>query len=159
MTEPRTRMTTARTFTVERAFDHPLSLVYGAFTDLEAKKIWYGGQGDWEVTKHTLDFRVGGWELWRGRPHANAPWMTNEALIYDILPEERLITGYTMTMDGKLFTVSQQVLEFSATPVGAHIKLTEQILYIDAVDHHENRVEGTQGMLLKLDNYLVAQQA
>jgi uncharacterized protein YndB with AHSA1/START domain len=158
MSETITRMTTARTFTVERAYDYPLALVYGAFTDLDAKRVWYGGQNDWEVTKHTLDFRVGGWELWRGRPNANAPWMTNEALIQDILPNERIITSYAMTMDDKLFTLSQQVLEFSATPTGAHIKLTEQIFYIDAPDHHENRVEGTQGMLDKLNSYLSAEK-
>jgi uncharacterized protein YndB with AHSA1/START domain len=139
---------------VERSYDHPVSLVFWAFTNLEAKTVWYGGEGKWEVTKHTLDFTVGGWENWRGRPNADAPWMTNDALYLDILPDERIIYQYNMTMNGKLFTVSQQVLEFSARGAGSHIKLTEQILYIDGVDHHEDRVQGTEGMLASLDTYL-----
>jgi uncharacterized protein YndB with AHSA1/START domain len=150
------RSANPKTFVVERSFDHSVCAIYGAFTTLEAKRVWYGGANDWEVTRHTLDFKVGGWENWHGRPNADALWMTNDALFYDIVPEERIITGYTMTMDGKLFTVSQQVLEFSARGTGSHLKLTEQILYIDGVDHHDNRVEGTEGMLAKLDAFLTA---
>lgn len=153
-----TRSTKPETFTVERDYDHPLSLVFWAFTDLKAKQAWFGGDPKWEVTKHTLDFTVGGWENWRGRPNAEAPWMTNDALYLDILPDERIIHQYTMTMDGKLFTVSQQVLEFaskgSGKGSGSHIKLTEQILFIDGVDHLEDRIGGTQGMLDSLNDHL-----
>ena len=66
-------------FIIERAFDHPLSLLYWAFTDLDAKREWYGGEGSWEVTDHSLDFRVGGHELWRGRPSPEARWMTSDS--------------------------------------------------------------------------------
>ncbi|MFT4074899.1 MAG: SRPBCC domain-containing protein [Asticcacaulis sp.] len=142
------------TFTVERRYDHPVSLVFWAFTNLEAKRIWYGGESTWEVSKHTLDFTVGGWEHWRGRPNAEAPWMTNDGLYLDILPDERIIHQYNMTMADRLFTVSQQVLEFSTQGTGSHIKLTEQILFIDGVDHLEDRIGGTQGMLDNLDAYL-----
>jgi len=142
------------TFTVERDYDHPLSLLFWAFTDLKAKQEWYGGEPKWEVTRHTMDFQVGGWEHWRGRPTADAPWMTNDGLYLDILPNERIIHQYTMTMDGKLFTVSQQVLEFSAKGTGSHLKLVEQILFIDGVDHLEDRIAGTREMAETLDTYL-----
>jgi uncharacterized protein YndB with AHSA1/START domain len=142
------------TFVVERDFDHAVSAVFGAFKTLEAKKQWFGDEAQCEVSLHTLDFRVGGWEHWRGKPKNHTAWMTNDTLIYDIIPDERIIIGYSMTMDGKLFTVSQQVLEFSARGSGAHLKLTEQILYIDGVDHHENRIEGTEGLLAALEAYL-----
>lgn len=155
MTQPvLIRAAKPETFTVERDYDHPVSLVFWAFTDLEAKQMWYGGKPKWEVTHHTLDFRVGGWEKWRGRPHGDAPWMTNDGLYLDILPDERIIHQYTMTMDGKLFTVSQQVLEFASKGSGSHIRLTEQILFIDGVDHLEDRISGTQGMLDSLNAHL-----
>lgn len=149
-----TRSAKPETFMVERAYDHPVSLVFWAFTDLDAKQMWYGGKPKWEVTHHTLDFTVGGWEKWRGRPNSDAPWMTNDGLYLDILPDERIIHQYSMTMDGKLFTVSQQVLEFSTRGSGSHIRLTEQILFIDGVDHLEDRIEGTQGMLDSLNAHL-----
>lgn len=149
------RKTKAETFVCQRDFDHPLSRLYWAFTSLEAKKGWYGGEGseEWEVAHHTLDFREGGGKSWRGRRHS-APWMTNDGTYVEILPEQRIIHHYVMTLDGKLFTVSQQVLEFSAKGAGSHLKLTEQIFFIDGVDHLENRIEGTQGMLDTLNTYL-----
>lgn len=148
-------------FVVERDFDHPLSLLYWAFTDQDAKRVWYGGEGTWEVTKHTLDFRVGGHELWRGRPSPDAPWMTNDAVYYDIVPEERLIFAFVMTMEDKLFTASQTILEFSGRGSGSHLKLTEQIIYVDGIDHPDNRREGTRDMMETLNTYLntVAEKA
>ena len=141
-------------FVIERDFDHPLSLLYCAFTDQDAKRTWYGGEGTWEVTNHTLDFRVGGHELWRGRPSPDAPWMTNDAVYYDIVPEERLILAFVMTMEDKLFTASQTILEFSGRGAGSHLKLTEQIIYVDGIDHPENRREGTRDMMENLNTYL-----
>jgi uncharacterized protein YndB with AHSA1/START domain len=155
MTQPALiRAAKPETFTVERDYDHPVSRLFWAFTNLDAKQVWYGGQPKWEVTKHTLDFTVGGWEKWRGRPNADAPWMTNDSLYLDILPDERIIHQYNMTMDGKLFTVSQQVLEFSVKGTGSHLKLVEQILFIDGVDHLEDRIGGTKDMADSLDVYL-----
>jgi uncharacterized protein YndB with AHSA1/START domain len=148
------RSANPETFTLERDYDHPVSLLFWAFGNLEAKRVWYGGESNWEVTKHTLDFTVGGWEIWRGRLNAEAAWMTNDGLYLDILTDERIIHQYTMTMDGKLFTVSQQVLEFSAKGTGSHLKLTEQILFIDGGDHLEGRIGGTKDMMDTLDSYL-----
>ena len=155
MTEALTRMTTALSLTLERNYEHPLTKLYAAFTHIDAKRQWYGDEVNWEVSTHTLDFKVGGWEHWRGRRGVDGPWMTNDALFYDIVPEARIITGYTMTMNGHLFTASQQVLEFSGTATGSHLKLTEQIIYVDRPDHHEDRIRGTElGMLQSLDDYL-----
>jgi len=154
-----TRSANPDMFIVERSLDHPLSLVWWAFTDLDAKKVWFGGEGDWDVTDHTLDFRTGGREHWRGRPRTDAPWMTNDTLYLDIVPNERMIHVFYMTMDGKLFTTSQQILEFSGDDARSHIKLTEQIIYVDGIDHPEERREGTEGMMTKLDEYLKQKRA
>ncbi|MGA9659554.1 MAG: SRPBCC domain-containing protein [Asticcacaulis sp.] len=145
------------TFMVERSYEHPVSRIFWAFTHLDAKQGWFGGSPEWEVDHHTLDFTVGGWEKWRGRPNADAGWMTNDALYLDILPDERIIHQYHMTLNEKLFTVSQQVLEFSARGAGSHLKLVEQILFIDGVDHLEDRIGGTKAMLESLNTYLSTQ--
>jgi len=146
--------TTPRTFTVERDYAFAPAVVFSGFATIEAKKVWFGNETNSEVTKHTLDFRVGGWEHWRGKPQGHTAWMTNDTLIHEVVPNERIIIGYSMTMDERLFTVSQQVLEFLPKGDGTRLKLTEQILYIDVADHHENRVQGTEALLASLDAYL-----
>jgi len=149
-----TLMITPATFVCERGFDHPAALVYWAFANEEAKRVWFGGEGRIEVAYHTLDFREGGTESWRGRPHG-AAWMTNDTTFIETRPDERIILSYVMTMDGALFTVSQQVLEFTArADGGSHLKLTEQILFIDRTDHLAQRTEGTQDMLDRLNAFL-----
>jgi uncharacterized protein YndB with AHSA1/START domain len=149
-----TLMITPATFVCERDFEHDVSLLYWAFTDEDAKRVWFGGQGRFEVVHHTLDFRAGGTESWRGRPHG-AALMTNDTTFIETRQNERIILSYVMTMDGALFTVSQQVLEFTARPQGgSHLKLTEQILFIDRADHLAGRIDGTQGMLERLNDYL-----
>lgn len=154
-----TLMITPATFVCERDFEHSLALLYFAFTDHEARKVWYGGQErGFNVAHHTLDFREGGAESWRGQPHGPA-WMTNDATFIDIVPEQRVIYSYVMTMDGALFTVSQQAVEFSARGSGSHIKLTEQIMFIDRADHLAGRIEGTQAMLDHLNAWLDAHTA
>jgi len=145
-------------FIIERDLDHPLSLVWWAFTDLDAKKKWYGGEGKWEVTAHTLDFRTGGREHWRGRPNPEAAWMTNDSLLLDIVPNARIIHVFYMTMNDKLFTTSQQILEFSGDETRSHVKLTEQIIYVDGIDHPEDRRRGTEEMFTNLNTYLKQKQ-
>lgn len=144
---------TPETFTVTHSYAHPVSLVFWAFTDINAKREWFGDPR-WETSLHTLDFTVGGWERWRGRPNGDAPWMTNDTLYLDIVPDRRIIHHYSMTMNGKLFTVSQQVLTFSTEGEGCRLDLIEQILFIDGVDHLPQRIEGTQALLAGLNAFL-----
>ncbi|HWU50028.1 MAG TPA: SRPBCC domain-containing protein [Asticcacaulis sp.] len=151
-----TLMITPATFVCERDFEHSVALLYFAFTDHEARKVWYGGkERGFNVAHHTLDFREGGGESWRGQPHGDA-WMTNDATFIDIVPDQRIIYSYVMTMDGALFTVSQQAVEFSVRGAGSHIRLTEQIMFIDRTDHLAGRIEGTQAMLDHLNAWLDA---
>jgi uncharacterized protein YndB with AHSA1/START domain len=150
------RSMTPATFVCERDFEHSVALLFFAFTDIEARKVWYGGkERGFNVAHHTLDFRQGGAESWRGQPHGDA-WMTNDATFIDIVPEQRVIYSYVMTMNDALFTVSQQAVEFSARGGGSHIKLTEQIMFIDRDDHLAGRIEGTHAMLDHLNAWLDA---
>lgn len=48
------------TFNIDRVFE--------AFSDYDAKKLWFGGPPEWDQGEHTLDFRVGGWEVEEGGP-------------------------------------------------------------------------------------------
>ena len=52
---------TPRTFTVERDYAYAPAIVFSGFATIEAKKVWFGNEANCEVTKHTLDFRVGGY--------------------------------------------------------------------------------------------------
>ncbi|MDI7775554.1 SRPBCC domain-containing protein [Asticcacaulis sp. EMRT-3] len=144
------------TFAIERNFGHSLKHLFWAFATLEAKRKWFGNEDTWEVEHHLLDFRPGGSESWYGRQGPDAPWMRNIMHYYDILPDERIIVGYSVEMDSKLITVSQQVLEFTARGAGSRLRLTEQILYLDGHDHPQERFAGTQGILTALDHWLAS---
>jgi hypothetical protein len=85
--------------------------------------------------------------------------MTNDTLYLDIVPEERMIHVFYMTMGGKLFTTSQQIIEFSGDEARTRVKLTEQIIYVDGVDHPEDRRRGTEDLFTKLDEYLSQKRA
>ena len=68
---------------------------------------------------YELDFRVGGTETNRGGP-PGGPVYTYEATYQDIVPDERIVYGYTMEADGTLISVSVTTVEFAAARVGHH---------------------------------------
>ena len=65
-TTPATPTTQHDTFTIERRYPVAPKRVFRAFADRDTKVRWFGCVEGWEVAEHTLDFRVGGREVWRG---------------------------------------------------------------------------------------------
>jgi uncharacterized protein YndB with AHSA1/START domain len=149
-----TRTANDHTFVIERDFNHARNLVFFAFASHEAKKAWFGDTETWIVEEYTFDFREGGREYYRGRPSPNGPVIENDTRYIQIVPDERIIISYPMWLDGKMITVSQQTLEFTDVDGGTHLKLREQIVFLDGSDHLDNRIEGTKGLLEGLAAYL-----
>lgn len=76
------------TITMEREFDAPPEVLFRAFTDSEALKIWYGPNG-FTITVLAVDFRVGG--LFRFTMHGpDGTDYPNRIAYREILPGERL---------------------------------------------------------------------
>ena len=141
------------TFTLERAFDATPQQVFHAYTDKAAKARWFSGPDDWETKEFELDVRPGGKEFWRGG-QAGGPEHRNDTLYLDVVPNERIICTFYMHVGGTLITCSLLTTEIRAEGKRTRVIHTEQIVYLDGVDHHPQRIEGTEEMLNALGREL-----
>lgn len=132
-----TRETTHGTFRIERRYPVPADRVFAAWADPAAKARWFSAPGG----EHTLDFRVGGREVNRGR-HGDGPLLTFEARYHDIVPAERIVYSGTLCAGDTLATISLTTVEF-AEDDGTVLVLTEQGTYLDGHEEPAWREQGT----------------
>ena len=90
------------TFAITRTYPVPPDRVFAAWSSRDAKARWFGAPGE-DNPNLTLDFRVGGKECNSGGP-PDGPVFTYEATYQDIVPNERIVYGYTMVCYGKPVT-------------------------------------------------------
>jgi len=149
------RSVTHATFVIDRTYDASPARVFGAFADPAAKKRWFSGP-DEGPTEHELDFRVGGKEISRGRAPGGGPTYSFEALIQDIVPNERIVTTYNMHLDDAQISVSVSTTELKPHGSGTRLIYTEQGAFLDGYDNPAEREHGTRELLSALDAYLQA---
>jgi uncharacterized protein YndB with AHSA1/START domain len=144
------RTTEHGTFTVRRSYPVPPERVFAAWSTQEAKARWFGAPG---TTGYQLDFRVGGSELNRGGP-PGGPVYTYDAIYQDIVPDERIVYGYTMAADDTLISVSVTTVEFAAAGPGTELIFTEQGVFLDGNDTLAVREKGSGELLDALGDAL-----
>ncbi len=141
------------TFVIDRTFDAPPSLVFGAFADQEAKDKWFGGPPGWITTEKSMDFRVGGREVNVGGP-PEGPMSSFDCRYYDIVPNERIVYAYEMYIEDQRISVSVATIEFKAVKGGTRLLLTEQGAFLDGFDNPQMREEGTRYLMDALERSL-----
>ncbi len=141
------------TFTIERSYDASPARVFKAHTDKVAKRRWFVEGEGFTIESYEMDFRVGGKESSRFR-FQGGPLMTFDAVHHDIVPNERIVTAYSMTMDGNTISVSLATTELRAEGKGTRLVFTEQGAYVDGHDDVAGREEGSRGLLEALDKEL-----
>jgi uncharacterized protein YndB with AHSA1/START domain len=139
------------TFTLNRTYPVPPERVFAAWSSRESKSRWFGAPG---AAGYELEFRVGGTEINRGGP-PGGPVYTYEATYRDIVPDERIVYGYTMEVDGTLISVSVTTVEFSSAPSGTTLTFTEQGVFLDGGDTPAVREKGTGELLDALGAALI----
>ncbi len=145
------RSVTHVTFVIERVYDAPPARVFNAWADPAAKARWFAGEGDgWDVAEYTLDFRVGGREVWRGG-QPGGPVHRNDTLYQDIVPGERIIYTYEMHLGDKRISVSVATVELRPEAAGTRLVFTEQGAFLDGFDDPGTREQGTRELLGALD--------
>jgi uncharacterized protein YndB with AHSA1/START domain len=144
------RSTRHDTFVIERRMAASPTRVFSAFADQKRKARWFGCIEGWEVAEHTLDFRVGGREVWRGGPPGGTQHR-NDTVYHDIVPDERIVWSYAMRLGERRISVSLTTLELFAEGTGTRLRFTEQGLYLDDYDGAADRVRGTNGLLDSLE--------
>jgi uncharacterized protein YndB with AHSA1/START domain len=141
------------TFTLDRTYHQPPARVFAAWADPGLKARWFGGGTDEAPFDLDMDFRVGGHETDRGEPDAY------QARYHDIVPDERIVFSYDLTLGGSLVSVSLASVEFRAAAGGSGTQLTytEHGAFLDGHDDPELRKNGTGGMLDELGRWLERQ--
>jgi uncharacterized protein YndB with AHSA1/START domain len=129
------------TLVVERFYEAPPESAFAAWADPEAKRQWFGGGDELQ-----LDFRIGGRESSRGRAPDGHEYVY-DATYRDIVPSERIVYTYEMTIEGERFSVSVVTVEFTAARGGTRLVLTEQSVFLDRRDEASRRERGWGGLL------------
>jgi len=141
-----TRTTEHATFVIERTYDAPAERVFASWSSRQAKSRWFGMPDD---GGYTLDFRVGGTESNKGGPQGG-PVYSFDATYQEIVPNERIVYGYTMDADDVRISVSVTTVEFKAVGSTTVLTFTEQGVFLDGNDTLAAREGGTRALLENL---------
>jgi uncharacterized protein YndB with AHSA1/START domain len=140
------RSSTHATFVIERDYPAPPTQVFGAWASLEAKAQWFGPEGGGEG--HVLDFREGGREHFEAAVGGDV--YRYDALYEDIVADERIVYTYNMHRNGQRMSVCVSTVEILPAGGGAHLRYTEQGVFLDGTDTPAAREHGTAEILDKL---------
>jgi uncharacterized protein YndB with AHSA1/START domain len=140
------RSVTHATFTIERVYDASPAQVFKANSEQASKRRWFAEGEGFSVQKYELDFRVGGVELCRSRYGEGDP-MTFDGVFQDIVPDERIIIAYSMTIGGKRISSSLATTQLRPEGKKTRLVFTEQGAYLDGHDNIKDREEGSRQLL------------
>jgi uncharacterized protein YndB with AHSA1/START domain len=147
------RNVTHGTFSLERTYPAPRSLVYQAFATLEGKAAWFEGGDGYTLVERQFDFREGGSERATGRWDSGTVSQF-DATYLDIVPEERIVYAYEMRLDGVKISVSLATLEFKPAGQGTRLLITETGAFLDGYDDAGAREHGTNFLMDRVGAYL-----
>ena len=149
------RSVTHATFTLERSYDAPPATVFKAFADPAIKRRWFAEGEGWAVEEFTGEFRIGGFERGRFRFKGGEP-IRNDTTYHDIVPNQRIIFAYTMTVGDNRISASLATCEFRPSGTGTQFVLTEQGAFLDGFDNVGQREGGWKHLLDALGRELTS---
>jgi uncharacterized protein YndB with AHSA1/START domain len=142
---------THNTFVIERTYNSPPDRVFDAFADPAKKRRWYADSHG--VEEFAMDFRVGGHDTARfliAHGPVQGSTITSDTLYQDIVPNRRIVTAYTMDLNGVRMSASQSTFEFLPTAEGTKLIFTEQGAFFEKSDGPEMRHNGWRKLLEEL---------
>jgi uncharacterized protein YndB with AHSA1/START domain len=147
-----------KSFTIERTYPTTAARVFRAHSDPEWKRRWFAEGEGFIVDSYALDFRIGAFERSRFRFGAGGPATTYDAVFLDIVPNERIVFAYAMTVAGHPLSSSLSTIELVATGSRTTLRFTEHTAFLDGTDGSAGRREGSLGLLEALAKELEAQK-
>lgn len=142
-------------FHIERTYAAAPPRVFQAFADPAAKAVWFSGDpAKWRELERSMDFRVGGREIAKGK-WTDGPVSTFDAVYHDIIPDARIIYTYNMFIDARKISVSLATLQISAVAGGgSRLQICEQGAYLDGYEDGGSRERGTADLMDRLGDCL-----
>jgi uncharacterized protein YndB with AHSA1/START domain len=142
-----TRSAVHDTFRIERQLDASPARVFRAFADPEAKSKWFGGPAEMKREDVEFDFREGGRESMTSI-FEDGTRFGFVATYTDIIPDERIVYTYQMSMNGQRISVSVVTVEVRGTAGGGtDLAVIEQGVYLDGLDNSAQRRQGTEDLM------------
>lgn len=143
------------TFTIERTYPTGVARVFRALSDPRKKRRWFAEGEGFFVDSYSLDFQVGGFERTRFR-YGDGPPMTYDGVYLDIVPDQRIILAYSMTVDAVPLSSSLATMELLPKAKETLLRFTEHTAFTDGSDGSESRREGSLELLEALAKELAA---
>jgi uncharacterized protein YndB with AHSA1/START domain len=137
------------TFAVERVYPHSPARVFHALSDEGTARRWRAEGEGWHINEFKIDFRVGGGEVSRFS-YQGGPEIRLDAQYHEMVPNERIVFTYRMTMGTQPLSVSLTTIELFAEDRGTRLIQTEQGAYFGEGESVQGREEGTRGLLERL---------
>lgn len=141
------------TFTIEREYPHLPAKVFQAFADPVKKRRWFAEGEGFIVDSFEMDFTVGGKETCcfrvQGGPVAGQV-CRNDTWYIDIVPNQRIVTAYSMMLGENRISSSLTTVELVAVGEKTLLKFTEQGAFYDGADGAEMRKQGWEFLLQRL---------
>jgi uncharacterized protein YndB with AHSA1/START domain len=153
MSEIIERSETHATFVVERSYPVPVSAVWHALSDNDARDQWFGGGAEFDVEEKSHDFRVGGHGVEDGKWHGG-PTSRFVSTYTDIVDLQRMVFTYDMWVGDRHMSTSLTTIAVEPDGDGTRLTYTEQGVHLDGLDTVEGREEGTRGLLDLLGSFL-----
>lgn len=136
------------TFAIERVYPNCRAHVWASWSVREKKAAWMGDAG------LEMDFRPGGEE--RGAFEDGRGLHLNQGRYFEIAEQERIILAYSMSVNGRVHTVSLATVLFSDVGGGTRVRYSEQMCVIPPSDGGAGRRAGWEHLLEGLGRYLLA---
>lgn len=129
-------------FVLERRLKASPARVFAAWADIDAKRRWSDCHAEVGTLSYTMDFRVGGHEVHRATLPDGREQRVDKVFL-EIVPDARIIFAYAMEASGRSLSASLVTVEFQPDGSGTHLRLTEQLAYLDGHMDLDQRIEGT----------------
>lgn len=133
-----TDVTAPTTRVIHGSFALPIDLtapparVYAAYAELDQRRRWFRIPSTPEQAHHELDFRVGGREIARGTfaPSGEEERLEYRATFCDIVPDERVVFAYQVTVNDVRRWASLVTIELAPRDGGTSLRHTEQYAFL-----------------------------
>jgi uncharacterized protein YndB with AHSA1/START domain len=140
---------THSTFVIERSYPTTPERVFAAFADPAKKRRWFAESDGSVVREFEMDFRVGGAEHSRFKMPDGTP-LANDTSYHDIVPNQRIVFAYTMSVAGRRISASLSTIELVPTDKGTNFVYTEQAAFFEGSDGAKIREAGWSGLFERM---------
>lgn len=142
---------------IERSFAAPVERVFAFWSDAEKKRRWLSCHEDWTSVDYRLDFRNGGTELNKvlepdGKVlEPDGTVHLFKAQYLDIVPGARIVYAYEMLVSDARISASLVTVMFEAGSAKTRMTFTEQVVFLDGHGDLQERREGTDVGMSRLE--------